>query len=479
MTAPSHRRPPPQLFRSRGPLLLILLSFWLLAGCTPPRHAANANRAVVFAGRLSRQHLPSDGNTLLYAQLRIGPGDIPAPEHSNVNLALVIDSSGSMEGEGLARAKEAAARMVAAMADGDRLALVTFDTEVQVLIPSTRIDEEERAKAVAMVEHMRAKGTTNMFAGLEAGLAEVQRHFDAEGINGIVLLGDGIPNDATGIEDLAQRAGQQQVRITSLGLGIDYNEALMADIAQRSGGRFHYVDEPEKVADYFHDEILRMHRVYAKNMQLELVLGPEVDHELLGHEVGTAQSVIVPLGDLSHRESIDVMLRLDVPGRRAGAAIEILDAKLSYEVPSADDEHAEQRVYLSAHATDDETELAAIDRKLEHAGVMAEAAHATLTAVAKARGGAKAEAEQAIDFAIERLDAQAKHGEKKALAARVAELRVLRKTLPEPQPISEASVSAEALDDMAEEEQEPPPSPAEQRQMKSSHDAAVQSFSPR
>jgi Ca-activated chloride channel family protein len=318
-----------------------------------------------------------------------------------------------------------------------------------------------------------------MYAGLEAGLAEVQRHFDADGINGIVLLGDGIPNDATGIEDLAQSAGQQQVRITSLGLGIDYNEALMAEIAQRSGGRFHYVDEPEKVAEYFHDEILRMHRVYAKNMQLELVLGPDVDHELLGHEVGTTQSVIFPLGDLSHRESIDVMLRLDVPGRRAGAAIEILDAKLSYEVPSADDARAEQRVYLSAHATDDESKLATVDRELEHAGVLAEAAHATLTAVAKARGGARAEAEQAIDFAIERLDAQAKHGEKKALAAKASELRVLRKTLPEPQPIPAASTTADSPAAMAEEDEQEPPSPAEQRQMKTSHDAAVQSFSPR
>ena len=74
---------------------------------------------------------------MLYAQLRIGPGVIPDAQRSSVNLALVIDTSGSMEGDAIAHAKQAVRRMVASMSDGDRLALVSFDSDVEVLLEST------------------------------------------------------------------------------------------------------------------------------------------------------------------------------------------------------------------------------------------------------------------------------------------------------------------------------------------------------
>jgi len=473
--------------RSRAaklPLLIVISSLCLVCGCTAPQSPADAARAVVFKGRLSRQHLPTEGKTLLYAQLQIGPGAIPEVARTSANLALVIDTSGSMEGEAITRAKEAAKQMLASLVDGDRLAVVSFNTDVEVLLPSTPIDAGARSEVAAMVEHMQAQGTTDMRMGLEAGLAEVERHLDPTGVNGIVLLGDGLPNDPTGIEELAQRAGQKQIRITALGLGLDYNEALMASIALYSGGRFHYIDKPDQVASFFKDEVLRLHRIYAKGLQLELVLGPDVDHVVLGRELDSEQRrLTIPLGDLSHREAIDVMIRLVAPGRSEGAAIEIRDAKLTYVVPAAGDAAAEQRVYLGAHATDDGAKLAAVDYELEQAGTIADAKHATLMAVAQARRGERTAAEKSIDFALERIAVQSKHGGEKELAGHAEELQTLRKNLPQPQPLPPAAASEAEIDFADDEAVQPAPaeemSPVQQRQLKSSHDSAVQSFAPR
>src|SRR5262249_45613257 len=138
-----------------------------------------------------------------------------------IHVVLVMDSSGSMEGPAIARAREAARALVDGLADGDHLAVVTFDSQSRVLVPSTVLDAKTRADARARVDARAARGPTAPAGGLQLGLAEAQRGYLGDGVNRLVLLSDGLPNDEAPIAALVQQAASMRVAVTALGLGLE------------------------------------------------------------------------------------------------------------------------------------------------------------------------------------------------------------------------------------------------------------------
>src|SRR5690606_22829637 len=126
-----------------------------------------------------------------------------------VNVALCIDTSGSMEGKAIEEARRAAIELVGALKNGDRLAVIAFHTKTEVVVPSTALDEEVRAEAIAAIGALEAIGTTDLAGGLEAALSEIEQSYDEAGVNRLVLLGDGVPNQPTYIENIAARAGER------------------------------------------------------------------------------------------------------------------------------------------------------------------------------------------------------------------------------------------------------------------------------
>src|SRR6185503_2826785 len=104
---------------------------------------------------------------------------------------------------------------------------IAFHSKAEVLLPSTELDSDNKADVKKRVSAMKAVGTTDMAGGLRAGLDEVNRSFDARGINRIVLVGDGVPNKDEAMHALAAEAASRGITITALGLGPDYNESLM------------------------------------------------------------------------------------------------------------------------------------------------------------------------------------------------------------------------------------------------------------
>jgi Ca-activated chloride channel homolog len=389
-----------------GLFLLAVTFLFLLGGCPPPAQVVQQPArldpgVVMLAGDLGNKLVRAQAPGELLARLRIDTRPLKRTFHPRINLALVIDTSGSMEGDAIRDARAAAKALVEAMSDGDRLAIVTFNSRTQVLVPSLQLDAGNRRAIADRIDAITARSTTDLAGGLGAGFHEASRYYDKSGINRVVLISDGVPNDAAPLLPLADAMGRAGIAVTSLGLGLDCDETMMGQIAQRSGGRYHLVEKSTQVAQVFRDEVLRLRRVIAKNLQLALAVGPGVQiKEIIGHGAVSA----LPLGDLGEDEVRDLIVRLSVPAHRDGAAIELFDALLGFDDAVDNAGRFQRQVFLLAHATTDEKELAAArNLDVEQAADKARKAAQVIAHIAEAGNPPGLEVRRQHDLAMQEL----------------------------------------------------------------------------
>lgn len=397
------------------------------------------------------------------ARLRIDAKPFARNDRPPVNLALVMDTSGSMAGDAITHARDAAKEMLAQLEDGDRLAVIAFHSTAEVLVPSTEISAENKADIGARIDSMKAVGTTDMAGGMNLAVKQLAPHVQEKRISRVVLLSDGVPNDESPIMNLAQNAQRLGIAITALGLGVDYNETLLANMAQRSGGAFHYIEEPSMVAGVFRDEVLRLERMVARNMTLTFNPGPGVTvQEVIGLPLQRAnqRTAYVHLGDLAEGEPRDVLVRMHVGARRDGATVELFDGVLSFVDAVADAGTFQRRVFLAARATSD---VAMIESgknvAVEEAVESARAAAATVNAVANARAGNLVEAQRILQVAGPNARQAAKRLNNKKLAELADEMDRLRSALPTIAPQRNAPVAPQPIKSMARPDRSPQPSP--------------------
>jgi Ca-activated chloride channel family protein len=360
-----------QLFRLAILAGAVVLSSACLHAKPPEPVALPEETPVRLEGELLVSAVKAGESTLDVSRLVISAPRNPRSGRPPVNLALLIDTSGSMEGKPIADARAASLSVLDALAPDDTLSVTVFHSKADVLLPATTLREADLGAVRNKLMSMKAQGTTDMGSGLDAAYAEVTKRINRAGVNRIVLLGDGVPNDATRVLPLVQQAAQSGVSVTALGLGPDYNETLMGQIAQASGGRFHYVADSSKVAAFFRDEVVRMQTVVARNAYLELLPGPGSRVEsVMGQGKGAlpAGRVTVPVGDISLGDARDVVVKWAVGPHKDGQNVELGDAVLHW---TEDGRPVERRYYFGARATKDAAKLsdrnAAVEKAIERA----------------------------------------------------------------------------------------------------------------
>ncbi len=348
---------------------LVLLAALATAACGHPETPSNAIAHTTLAaalpgphveGALTAKTLPALRDSVVTARLTIDShvdANTPRPA---LNVALCIDTSGSMEGKAIDDARKAALSFVGGLKPGDGFSLVTFDSTVNVVVPPTHLSGDTDLGAIrTAIGAIRARGTTDMIDGLRTAIQEVRALYDATRVNRVVLVSDGVPNDATQLRAVVQQAQASGISISSMGLGIDYDEVLMGDLATTGGGRFKYIDDSSKIASYLGDELTRISRVSARSASLQIQPGPGVVVESV---IGLASSpsgnggVTVYLGDISLGSHRDVFFKLRVHGRRDGAVVELADANVRYI--GTDNTSHDERFFFGAHASVDEDAIA-------------------------------------------------------------------------------------------------------------------------
>lgn len=283
------------------------------------------------------------GQQVVYVLMEVRATDAIAHIKMPLNFGLILDHSGSMEGAKLRNMKAAAKLAVQQMGAQDLVSIVIFDDRVQVVAPRQPV--KNVAALHAMLDKIQASGGTKMSLGLRTGLDELRKGLEAQRVNRVLLLTDGETfGDEAQCIALAEEAGRQQIAITALGLGDNWNEKLLDRIAQASGGRSDFIPEgqPDVILETFQQQVWAAQATVVQNAQLVLRLSSQVLPravwraapliEKLDHRVLSDRDVQVALGDLNRDQGQSVLVELLVPPRQPGV-YRIAQSEVIYDVP--------------------------------------------------------------------------------------------------------------------------------------------------
>jgi Ca-activated chloride channel family protein len=239
-----------------------------------------------------------------------------------LNLCLVLDRSGSMEGAPFEYAKQACAYIVDQLTEQDVLSIVTFSDTVDVVMPPRKIINKQLVKDHIM--RLTVGDTTNIYDALVVGTQQATSVNLPGYQTHLILLTDGEPTvgikDFSTIVGVAARAKEFGFHITALGFGPDYNEELLAGIARRSGGKYYYIDLPQRIPEVFQQELVRLMTVVARNPKLEVQLSRWVQvRQAFGGELKLqGRTATLSLVDVERNSTLTPVLELEFPNHPAG-----------------------------------------------------------------------------------------------------------------------------------------------------------------
>jgi len=273
--------------------------------------------------------------------LRVSPSadaaatlDARAAGMPRLNIAVVMDRSGSMEGSGLEQAKRACSTLLDMLRPDDTLTVIAYSETADLVLPARHITNKALIRET--LSSIKSGTTTNLLLGLRAAAQQLMSVKDNRTLNRIFLVTDGEP--AAGVKEYAaimtaasDLAGRG-ITITTFGLGTDYEEELLAGIAERAGGNYYHVPEPGLIAAAFEREFRQTTQVCARNLRLRLHPSRGVNIlRVFGRDaVYTPTCVELTLSDLERNRSIELVCELEFTQRPA-AQYRVLRAELLYD----------------------------------------------------------------------------------------------------------------------------------------------------
>ncbi|MEO0899424.1 MAG: VWA domain-containing protein [Bacteroidota bacterium] len=219
-----------------------------------------------------------EGHIYLFVEVE-GSKVTTTTERLPLNLGLVIDRSGSMSGKKIEYAREAVKFIIQNLASTDKVSLVQYDDKIDVLHPSGSLTNKQKMND--LVDQITARGSTNLSGGMMEGFHQVGTSFQQEGmVNRVFLLSDGLANqgirDPKAIVDLAHKKSQDSsISLSSFGIGADFNEKLMIDLAEHAGGNQYFIGLPEDIPNIFAEELKGLLAVVAQNTGLSIAYPTE------------------------------------------------------------------------------------------------------------------------------------------------------------------------------------------------------------
>ena len=249
----------------------------LLAGLFVRQATASPSADLTLRVAPERDVIYNGGSREVVVQIDL---DARRPEHGKrapMNLAVVLDRSGSMQGAKIEKARQAACVAVDHLGDDDFFSLVTFDNDTDVLLPPERVGgARHREELKSRIDRIRPGGGTAIHAGVSVGAAQVRRHLEKEFVNRVILLSDGLanvgPSRTSDLAGLGRELRRDGLSVTTVGLGDDYNEDLMTALAEASSANYYYVRDAEKLPGIFAEELGAARSIVARGVTIRITV---------------------------------------------------------------------------------------------------------------------------------------------------------------------------------------------------------------
>ena len=315
-------------------IIVVLLGWYFL-----PTAVAGISRSQVGCRvEIDRTVLPVNGPQRAVVKVTL---DAPPPpenrERPAVNLAIVLDRSGSMGGEKLRKAKEAAIEALRRLDSRDVFSLVVYDHNVRTIVPAQSAGNMEWIES--RIGEIRSGGNTALFGGVSQGAAEVRKNLGYHYVNRIILLSDGLANVGPKTPEDLGRLGtaliKENISVTTVGVGTDYNEDLMTRLAQNSDGNSYFVESSYDLPRIFAAELGEVLSVVARKVHLIIECPDGVRPlNIIGRQGRIkGRAVEFYLNQLYGNQEKYALLEVEISEGRSGESREIASAMISYENP--------------------------------------------------------------------------------------------------------------------------------------------------
>jgi Ca-activated chloride channel family protein len=377
-----------------------------LAAASPAR----ANQIAVEVS-LANPVLATASKQTTYLKVGLTGFDMPdRTDRTPVNLALVIDKSGSMQGQKIEQAKAAALAAIDRLDSNDIISVIAYSSGVEVLVPATKLSDKRAVRK--RINQLRAAGSTALFAGTSKGAAEVRKFLERERVNRIILLSDGLanvgPETPSALGSLGRSLGKEGIAVSTLGLGLGYGEDLMTQLALQSDGNHAFIEHSRDIARILKYELGDVLSVVAQAVVVTIECGAGVRPvKVLGREADiVGQRVLININQLYSQQEKYVILEVEVD---AAAATEMTVAEVAVvyanmSTRSSDDLH--DRVV--ARLSDSPAEVTEnVANAVMAQAVMQVATLNNAKAVALRDEGRQEEAQQALQYNATLLRQQA------------------------------------------------------------------------
>ena len=295
--------------------------------------------------RFIRSTHRSERFVLVELEAPAAPGQ---PTRDPVNLAFVLDRSGSMSGQKLDLAKRAIETAVDRLLPTDRFAIVCYDDRIDVVVEGTNASREAKTNAVERLRGIDARGSTDLGGGYLRGAEQVALAMHGGGgagsgataqpsINRVLLLTDGLANQGiTDPAELTRHATELRARgvtTTTFGVGEDFDEALLQSMADAGGGHFYFIGNAAQIQDLIASEVGELLQVVAREVNLVITAPDAIEPRMLApypiEKRGSRHHVL--LGDLVAEQRLEVVLRVKFGYGPIGQEVGVLVAATDRE----------------------------------------------------------------------------------------------------------------------------------------------------